>query len=107
MNYPAVKIIIVIEKLICRKICDMIESYGVKAYTLVPAGGKGHHHNHPTESQASIVDDFTNIKIEAIVKDKEIALQTCQKIIDTYLKNFPGIIYTENVNILRPEKFDV
>jgi nitrogen regulatory protein PII len=107
MLNKANKVVIVIEKLICQKVCDIILSYGVQAYTLVPAGGKGHHHIHAISSKASVVDDFTNIKIEVIVKDKQLAEQITQRVVDEFFKDYSGITYIEQVEILRSNKFDV
>lgn len=105
MLQKAFKIIIVTEKFISHKICKMIEQSGARGFTLVPAGGKGKHHVHDISSKASLIDDFTNIKIEVIIKDRQLAEDIVDKVIAEFFDNYSGIIYIEGVEIHRLEKF--
>jgi len=105
MFHKAIKLVIVAEKLITEGICRLIESQGGRGYTLVPAGGRGLHHFHATESRATLVEDFTEIRIEAILRDRKSAETLAQRIMEEYLENYPGIIFLEEVEILRPERF--
>jgi hypothetical protein len=83
----------------------MIEAHGAKGYTLVSAGGKGLHHFHATEARASVVEDFSNIKIEVIVRKRETAEEIAQAVMGEVFQHYPGIIYLEDVEVWREERF--
>lgn len=103
--YKAKKIIIVAEKMLTEKICAIIESSGARGYTVVAAGGKGAHHTHYTTDRASVVEGFSNVKIEVIVSDKTVAESIGTKIVEECFNKYSGIVYLEDVEILRPAKF--
>lgn len=105
MFTPATKLIIITEHFLCRKICTLIENAGAKGYTLVPAGGKGLHHLHPTLDQATVVEGFDNLKIEVICKDRALAESLATRILEDCFEDHPGIIYLENVEVCRPQRF--
>lgn len=105
MFYDAIKLIIITEKLISRKVCEIIEQAGAKGYTMVPAGGRGLHHFHSTDARASIVDDFSELKIEVIVSQKERAESIAETIMDKLFRDYPGIIYLEDVKVIRKDRF--
>lgn len=103
--HKAKKVVIVAEKMLTEKICNIIESSGARGYTVVPAGGKGAHHRHFTSERASVVDDFATVRIEVVVSDKTIAESIGKKVVEDCFGNYSGIIYLEDVEILRPAKF--
>lgn len=105
MFHKAIKIIVVTEKFVEREVRSVIESHGAKGYTLVSAGGKGLHHFHSTESRASVVEDFSNIKIESIVRERATAEEIAKAIMDEIFRRYPGIIYLEDVEVWREERF--
>ncbi len=104
--YKAKKIVIIAEKMLTPKICDIIDSSGARGYTVVPAGGKGAHHKHYTSERASVVDDFSTVRIEVIVNDKSRAEKIVSNVVDQCFDNYSGIVYLEDVEILRPAKFN-
>lgn len=105
MFHQALKVIVVTERLVERDVCRVIEECGGKGYTLVSAGGKGLHHYHATESRASVIDDFANIKIEVIVRERATAEQIAERVVQEIFGTYPGIIYLENVEVWRQERF--
>jgi nitrogen regulatory protein PII len=105
MLHPAIKVSIVTEKFIQDRVCRVAEECGAKGYTLVPAGGKGLHHFHATESTASVIDDFANIKIEAIVRDRATGERIAARLMDEFFQDYPGIVYLENVEVWREGRF--
>jgi nitrogen regulatory protein PII len=105
MFHKAIKVIVVTEKLLEREVRKIIESHGGKGYTLVSAGGKGLHHFHSTESRASVVEDFSNIKIESIVREREKAEEIASAVMEEVFEEYPGIIYLEDVEVWRQERF--
>ncbi len=104
--YKAKKIVIVAEKILTTRICEIIDHHGAHGYTVVPAGGKGEHHMHYTPERASVVADFANIKIDVIVNDESTAKNIAEQILEECFVNYSGIVYLENVEILRPAKFE-
>lgn len=104
MLYKAIKAIIITEKLISKGVCDIIDASGATGYTIIPVGGKGRH-THASASNATVVDDFTHVKIEVIVREKALAQEITDNIIEKYFHDYSGISYLEEVQIHRPEKF--
>jgi nitrogen regulatory protein PII len=104
--HNAKKVVIITEKFISKKVSDIIEQCGATGYTTVLAGGKGDRNIRSTTERASVIDDFANIKFEIIVNHQSIAEEIMTKVTEKYFKDYPGITYMEDVEILRPKKFD-
>ena len=104
--HHAKKVVIITEKLISKGISNIIEECGATGYTTVLAGGKGDRNIRCTTERASVIDDFANIKFEVIVNHESIAEDIMNKVTEKYFKDYPGITYMEEVEILRPKKFD-
>jgi nitrogen regulatory protein PII len=104
--FKAKKIVIIAEKILSEKICAIIDASGARGYTVVPAGGKGAHRRHFTSERASVVDDFSTVRIEVIVSDKSVAETIGNKVVEECFDNYSGIVYLEDVEILRPDKFN-
>lgn len=105
MFHQATKLIVITENFKRRAVCDIIDAGGATGYTLVPAGGKGLHHFHATSDKASLVDDFANIKIEVVCRERARAEKIALRILAECFHDYPGIMYLENVEVLRPEHF--
>ncbi|MFK7850199.1 MAG: P-II family nitrogen regulator [Akkermansiaceae bacterium] len=103
--HQAKKIVIITEKMVANTVCKTIEAAGASGYTIVAAGGKGRHSTHSTSDRASVIQEFTNVKIEAIVKDQETAETIMRRVADECFNVYSGISYIEEVQILRPSKF--
>ncbi len=104
--HRAQKVVIITEKIISKGICQIIEICGATGYTIVDAGGKGSRNIRSTSDRASVVSDFANVKIEVIVKDRTMAEAIMDRVAGKYFQNYSGITYLEDVEILRPAKFD-
>ncbi len=105
MDHKAKKIIIITEKLITDKVTKIIDECGATGYTLTSAGGKGSRGMRSNERH-SIADTDTNVKIEVITSEA-LANEIAEKVASKYFKNYSGITYLEDVEILRPAKFKV
>jgi len=105
MFYDATKLVIVTEHFLTKKVCDIIENCGGKGYTLVPTGGKGLHHLHPTLDQATVIEGFDNLKIEVVIKDQAKGEQIAERVIAECFEEYPGVIYLEDVRICRQDRF--
>lgn len=106
-SYKAKKVVIITEKIISKGVCDIIEACGATGFTIVGAGGKGSRNVRSTPERASVVDDLANIKIEVIVNSDEVAHDIMEKVASRYFENYSGITYLEDVEILRPAKFQL
>lgn len=104
--YNAEKVVIITEKVISKGVCAIIESCGATGYTIISAGGKGSRNVRSISDGAFVVDDFANVKIEIIVNSKSMAEEIMNKVAHKYFANYPGITYVEDVQVLRPKKFE-
>lgn len=104
MTHRATKVVIITEKLITKKMTKTIEECGASGYTITPVGGKGSRGIRAQE-QSSLLDHYTNVKIEVITRDETIAETIAARVADEYFDNYAGITYLEDVQILRPQKF--
>jgi len=100
----AKKIVIITEKLITDGVTKIIEDCGATGYTITPAGGKGSRGVRSNE-RGGITDTFSNVKIEVIISDADHANEIADKVAAKFFKNYSGITYLEDVEILRPQKF--
>jgi nitrogen regulatory protein PII len=105
MLYHARKVVIITEQLISNEISALLDTAGAPGYTVTLVGGKGSRDLRPTSDQASVVQDFANIKFEVIVDDDTLAESIIGAAVDRYLKRYSGIAFVENVEVVRPEKF--
>lgn len=105
MTYHAKKIVIVTEKLILAGVVKIIEQCGARGYTVFAAGGKGSRGVRSTD-RPRVVDEFTNVQIEVITSSDEVAEKIAESVAETYFGNYSGITYLEDVEVLRPQRFD-
>jgi len=103
--HTAEKLVIITERLISEKICGIIMNAGATGYTITPAGGKGSRNIRTTSESATIVEEFSNIKIEVIVSSKAMAEAIIEEVTEKYFSNYSGIAYIEEVGIMRQSKF--
>lgn len=104
MSYTAKKIVIITEKFIVEKVCDLIEKCGATGYTTMSAGGKGSRGKR-SEGRGGMNDAYGNVKIEIIVANVDVAHDITNKVAETFFNNYSGITYMEEVEIVRPQKF--
>lgn len=103
--YKAIKVVIITEKMIVKGVCGIIEQEGATGYTILAAGGKGSHGVRKISDSAAVIDDFSDVRIEVIVNDKERAKAIMNKVADAYFKEYAGITYLDEVEVLRLSKF--
>lgn len=87
-----------------REIERIVVEAGASGYTVFDGSGKGSHHV-KRRDRPSVVDDFSLVKIEVIVADRTTADAIVAKVASAYFDEFSGIVYLEEVEILRLEKF--
>ncbi|MCR9130489.1 MAG: hypothetical protein NXI12_13295 [Alphaproteobacteria bacterium] len=105
MFHKATKIVLVVEQLMRDKVCAVVEEEGAKGYTVIDCSGKGAHGMHPGGSRPSVIQGFSLSRIEVIVKDRAAAERIAEAVAEKYLKKQSGIVYIDDVEVLRPEKF--
>ena len=103
-KHTAKKIVVVTEKIISDDVTQFMEECGVSGYTLKSAGGKGSRGARSNERH-SLNDANSNIQIESIIIDADLAQNIAEKVADEFFTNYSGIVYLEDVTIIRPEKF--
>ncbi len=103
--HKAIKVVVITEIIISEQVCHTIESCGATGYTVVAAGGKGDRNVRTISDRASVVEEFRNIKIECIVKTHDTAQLILESVAEKWFRNYSGIAYLEEVEILRSDKF--
>jgi nitrogen regulatory protein PII len=104
--YKAKKVVIVTESAILDDILELLAQLGVTGYTVQRAiGGKG-------QRGERFGQDFdfsgmlTNVRVEVITKD-ELARKIALQVKERFFKNFAGIIYLQEGEVVQPEKFNL
>lgn len=104
MTIPATKISIVAERFLLPQIEQVLAAEKVSGYSIFAGGGKGSHGVHPVDS-ASIVREFSIVKLEAIVIDRAAAERIAQRLANERFRNQSGIVWLEAAEVVRAEKF--
>lgn len=104
MTQQASKLVIVTEKLLLKQIVKIINKAGANGYTVVAAGGEGSR-NVRSSGQPSVGDSFSNIKIEVITPNRDLALKISDEVADEFFEDYAGIAYLCNAEVLRAHMF--
>lgn len=100
----AKKIVIVVEKIITEGVTEIVEACGGSGYTITAVGGKGSRGKRSADRDV-LNDTNANVKIEVIVMNEAMAIDIAKSIAKEYLVDYSGIMFLEDVEVLRPEKF--
>ena len=103
MEHRAKKIVVITEKIIAEAVAAVIEECGATGWTITDADGKGSRGIRSSERVA--METMANVKIETIVSDAAQADAIAEKIAAKFFRNYSGIMYAMDVEILRPHKF--
>lgn len=103
-TYKATRISIIVERYVQDGVADILDSAGATGYSFFEGGGKSGRSHHQLHRPA-IVDDFSIVKIEAIISSREVAEQVAERVASEYFDAHSGVIYLHEVEVLRPEKF--
>lgn len=104
MTQQASKLVIVTEKVLLKKIAKIIDQAGASGYTVVDAGGKGSR-NVRSSGQPTVSDNFSNIKIEVLTRNRDMALKISDEVAAQFFDNYSGIAYICNAEVLHAHKF--
>ncbi|MDJ0678250.1 MAG: hypothetical protein QNJ18_00140 [Xenococcaceae cyanobacterium MO_167.B52] len=105
MTQQASKLVIITEKLLLKQIAKIIDESGATGYTVVAAGGKGSR-NVRSSGQPSISDTYSNIKIEVLTPNRDMAVKISDEVAAQFFDDYSGIAYLCNVmEVLHAHKF--
>lgn len=104
MTQQASKLVIVTEKLLLKKIAKIIDEAGATGYTVLEAGGKGSR-NVRSSGQPSVSDTYSNIKIEVLTSNRDIALKISDEVASKFFDDYSGIAYICDAEVLHAHTF--
>ncbi len=104
MTQQASKLVIVTEKLLLNKIVKIIDEAGATGYTVIAAGGKGSR-NVRSSGQPTVGDTYSNIKIEVLTANRDLALKISDEVATKFFDDYSGITYLCDAEVLRAHKF--
>jgi len=104
MAKPAKKLVIITEKLLLKKVADVIDASGVTGYTVVESGGKGSR-NVRSSGQPSVSDTTSNIKFEILTDSRDMALQISDTVASKFFEDYSGIAYICDAEVLYAHQF--
>jgi nitrogen regulatory protein PII len=99
MTQKATKLVIITENVLLNKVTKIIQAAGATGYTVMAAGGVGSR-NTRSSGQPAVSDTFSNVKIEVITANDDIARAIATQVADKYFDNFSGIIYLDEIEVL-------
>ena len=99
MNFSKLKLVtIVVEPILANQIKDEIQEIGSSGVTTTEVQGEGTRNLHAGEVPGN------KTKLECVV-DPAFAKKVMEHIAEKYFGNFSVITYSQDVEVLRPEKF--
>ncbi len=104
MTTPAVKLTIIVERLLKPQIETLMQQAGLVGWSIFPGGGRGTHGVHRTQA-AQLVREFSIVKFEIVLRDRAKAENLAEQITQDILVEQPGILWLESVEVLRSHKF--
>jgi len=105
MAQQAVKLVIVTEKLLLKKVEKIIDDAGATGYTVVDAGGKGSRNARST-GRPTMYDNYSNIKFEVLTPNREMAVKISDEVASQFFDDYSGIAYLCNaMEVLHAHKF--
>jgi len=102
MTQQASKLVIITEKILQKKIVDIIHQAGATGYTVMSVGGEGSR-NMRSSGQPSISDTFANIKIEVLTPTREMAQKISDEVSKQFFQDYAGIAYLVDAEILHAQ----
>jgi nitrogen regulatory protein PII len=104
MTKKASKLVIITENLLLNKIAKVIDQSGAAGYTVVAAGGKGSR-NVRSSGKPNVSETSSNIKIEVLTADRDMALRISDEIAAEFFEDYSGITYICDAEVLFAHKF--
>jgi nitrogen regulatory protein PII len=104
MAKPAKKLVIITEKLLLKKVGQIIDEAGATGYTVLETGGKGSR-NMRSSGQPSVSDTTANIKFEVLTENYDMALKISDRVAMEFFNDYAGIAYICDAEVLYAHSF--
>lgn len=104
MTTPAIKLTIIVERLLKPTVERLLTEAGVTGWSVFPGGGYGSHGLHRAQA-AQLVREFAIVKIEAVMRDRATAERIAETLNNVYLADQSGIVWITPVEVWRANKF--
>ncbi len=104
MAKPAKKLVIITEKILLKKVAQIIEESGATGYTVMETGGKGSRNVRST-GQPSVSDTQVNVKFEVLTPDRDMAESIADQVAIKFFIDFAGMIYISDAEVLYGHSF--
>jgi nitrogen regulatory protein PII len=104
MTHTAIKLTIIIERLIKPQVEALLQEAGLSGWSIFPGGGRGTHGVHRAQA-AQLVREFAIIKIEVVLRDRARAEAIAETLTRDVLAEQPGVVWLEPVEVWRISKF--
>lgn len=105
MSQRASKLVIVTEKVLLKKVAEIIDAAGATGYTVMDAGGKGSR-NVRSSGQPAVAGTYSNVKFEVLTPNREMAVKISDEVAAQFFDNYSGITYICDVmEVLHAHKF--
>ncbi|MCC5963133.1 MAG: hypothetical protein JJU09_08390 [Rhodobacteraceae bacterium] len=104
MTAPAIKLTIIVERLLKPQIEALLADAGLSGWSIFPGGGRGTHGRRRAQA-AQLVREFSIIKFEVVLRDRAKAEGIAERLTGELMAEQPGIVWLEEVEIWRIGKF--
>ncbi|HEY9762612.1 MAG TPA: hypothetical protein V6D07_08810 [Trichocoleus sp.] len=104
MAKPAKKLVIVTEKILLKKIANIIDESGATGYTVLETGGKGSR-NVRSSGEPNVSDTRANIKFEVLTPNRDMAENIADHIAIKFFNDYAGIAYICDAEVLYGHSF--
>ena len=78
--------------MLLKKIAKIVDEAGAAGYTVMEAGGKGSR-NVRSSGQPTVGDSFSNIKIEVLTANRDMAVKISDEVAAQFFDDYSGIAY--------------
>jgi len=104
MAKAAKKLVIITEKILLKKVANIIDECGATGYTVLETGGKGSR-NVRSSGQPNVSDTQANIKFEVLTDTREMAEAIADRVAIQFFNNYAGIVYICDAEVLYAHTF--
>lgn len=104
MGKIANKLVIVTEKILLKKVAQIINEAGATGYTVLETGGKGSR-SVRSSGQPSVSDTTSNIKFEVLTENRDMAEKIADRVAIEFFNDYAGISYICEAEVLYGHSF--
>ncbi|MGB3310038.1 MAG: hypothetical protein WBG32_24620 [Nodosilinea sp.] len=104
MAKPAKMLVIVTEKILLKKVAQIIGEAGATGYTVLETGGKGSR-SVRSSGQPNVSDTTANIKFEVLTDNRDVAEKIADRVAVEFFTDYAGIAYICEAEVLYAHTF--